>query len=87
VLREQTPYGGAYRSVPNVEAIMVDTFDFDRDPDLYRARARKMRELAVDALDEHVKAELLSLAEQFDFLAVGKTRVSADQRKKPGPTG
>ena len=55
---------------------MLDTYDYDRNPELYRARARKMRELAKDTLDEFMRAELIDLAVQFDALA--ETKRNAD---------
>lgn len=59
---------------------MIDTYDYDRNPDLYRARAKKMRELAVDALNQQTKAELIKLAADFDRLAnsVERRRASFD---------
>ena len=52
-----------------VEVIMVDTYDYDRNPDLYRDRARRMRELAADAIDPWTNLQLIALASEFELLA------------------
>jgi hypothetical protein len=48
---------------------MVDTYDYDRNPDLYRDRARRMRELAADAIDPWTNLQLIALASEFELLA------------------
>ena len=51
------------------EVVMVDTYDYDRNPDLYRDRAQKLRELAADTVDPWTNFRLLALASEFEFLA------------------
>jgi hypothetical protein len=50
-------------------SLMSDIYEFDRNPNLYRERAGKLRDWAAETSDEKVRAELYRLAGEYERLA------------------